>query len=66
MTRRTLAVWLLIASSILSFSVASLAASSGKIIPFDEVNHRLETVLQELARTAQARPLALRMMESDG
>jgi hypothetical protein len=30
-----------------SFSV-TLAASSGKTIPFDEVNQRLETVLQEL------------------
>jgi subtilisin family serine protease len=65
MTRRSLAVWLVIVSSILSFSVVTLAASSGKTIPFDEVNHRLETVLQELSRTAQARPLALSQLAQD-
>jgi len=64
MTRRTLAVWLVIVSSILSFSV-TLTAASGKTIPFDEVNHRLETVLQELSRTAQARPLALSQLAQD-
>lgn len=58
MTRRTIAVWLIIVTSIVSFSV-TLAASSGKTIPPDEVNPKLETVLQELSRTAQARPLAL-------
>ena len=47
MTHRTLVTWLVIISSIVSFSV-TLAASSGKTIPFDEVNQRLETVLQEL------------------
>jgi len=65
MTRRTIAVWLVIVSSILSFSVVTLTASSGKTIPFDEVNHRLETVLQELSRTAQARPLALSQLAQD-
>ena len=65
MTRRTIAVWLVIISSILSFSVVTLATSSGKTIPFDEVNHRLETVLQELSRTAQARPLALSQLAKD-
>ena len=65
MTRRTIAVWLVIVSSILSFSVVTLAASSGKTIPFDEVNPHLETVLQELSRTAQARPLALSQLAQD-
>jgi hypothetical protein len=65
MTRRNLAVWLVIVSSILSFSVVTLATSSGKTIPFDEINPRLETVLQELARTAQAQPLALSQLAQD-
>jgi hypothetical protein len=50
---------------LLAFTCSVLAASSGKTIPFDEVNHRLETVLQELSRTAQARPLTLSQLAQD-
>ena len=65
MVRRSFVVWLVIVSSILSFSVATLPASSGKSIPLNEVNPKLETVLQELSRTAQAQPLAVQQFAKD-
>lgn len=55
----SLTMWLVIALGLLGFSVVALASSPRKTIPFDEVNPRLETVLQELSRTAQVRPLAV-------
>jgi len=65
MTCRTLTVWLVIVSAVLSFSLATLAASSGKTIPPGEVAPKLETVLQELSRTAQAQPLAVQQFAKD-
>ena len=65
MTCRTLTVWLVIAGSVLSFSAFALLAAPGKTIPSDEVNPRLETVLQELSRTAQAQPLAVQQFAKD-
>jgi len=65
MRRSPIALCLLIVGSILSFSVLSLLAAPGKTIPSDEVNPKLETVLQELSHTAQTRPLALSQLAQD-
>ena len=56
---RNAKVWLLIASLCLAFGAVAAGASFQKAIPLDEVNPKLETVLQELARTAQTRPAAV-------
>ena len=56
---RNAKVWLLIASLCLAFGAVAAGASFQKAIPPDEVNPKLETVLQELARTAQTRPAAV-------
>jgi len=65
MTRRPIFLCLLIVGSILSFSVFTLLAAPGKTIPSDEVNPKLETVLQELSRTARAQPLAVQQFAKD-
>jgi len=58
---RSVACWLAIALLCAAFGAVTVGQSSSlrKTIPPDEVNPKLETVLQELARTAQTRPAAV-------
>lgn len=50
---------------VLMFVALTCASAPVKPIPPDEANPRLQTVLQELSRTAQARPEALREAARD-
>ncbi|MCK4393133.1 hypothetical protein KAX17_09530, partial [Candidatus Bipolaricaulota bacterium] len=59
MTLRSLATWVLIALCVLSFFASAQDSSSRKPIPLEEVNPRLQTILQELARKAEVGPAAI-------
>ncbi len=60
-TLRSMALWLLIAALCVVFGAAAAGQghSPRKAVPSDEVNPKLETVLQELTYTAQTRPQAV-------
>lgn len=65
MRRKSLFIVLILACLVVFVSALCLAASSGKPIPTEEVNPKLQTALQELSRAAQARPMALSELAKD-
>jgi len=62
---RTLSSWPVVVIFALLFSVVALALPSDKAIAPNEINPKLQTVLQELARVAKARPMDLSRLAQD-